>query len=568
MKRLFAILLALFAPVAWATTTVTGTLQNLGTGTVGQAAFVRFWLRGCGGNQPLVNGTALIAPSQGGVYFFDIAANSSGLVAGTIYSTRDSTGLLGGDITCGTSTTSVWYGLQVFVGGKGGPEVAIHAKNGVTLNISQLTPISINPVVTAPTGDSTYLRLNTANSPLTGNLSSTGTISDAGGTHSGAETFNGAINANNIMALVNAGVFTNTQMNEYMTSSINGLNFKTEFQAGQGNQYSTDGAAFGVTVPSTATVLQSNGVAGYVLNQSIGGAGVGVYAQGRCNSSSNGARCWGGNLVAADSLGTTSLNPQSSTLTGLEVDVFPANASDSTNGFTSLLNSSVFVVNSVPYSGGAAFLAGGNNLANSILWSFGFQTQDGGAVNGANFGATCISGSCPGQQIQLRSFNGGSAITTNIRTDNSGDLQLNVPSGAVVVLPTNTGMTLKEGTQPVTGSGLDTCAGDSASHGLKCSYNNDTPSLVTRFVNAGPTYNAAGAQQNSPHIVADTATLSGGTVTVTLSGASVFTGATTFSCAANDDTGLNPVKVLNNSGSSITFSGTTTDVVRYICVGN
>ena len=82
-------------------------------------------------------------------------------------------------------------------------------------------------------------------------------------------------------------------------------------------------------------------------------------------------------------------------------------------------------------------------------------------------------------------------------------------------------------------------------------------------------FNAAGTTATGkPHIVTDTATLSGGTVTVTLSGSAVFTSATTFSCTANDDTGLNPVKVVNNSGSSVTFTGTTTDVIRYICAGN
>ena len=166
MKRLLVFLLLLLAPAAWATTTVTGTLQNLGTGTVGQGAFVRFWLRGCGGNIPRVNGTAVIAPSQGGVYFFDFAAASNGAISGTLYSTRDSTGLLGGDIECGGSHTSVWYGMQIYVGGKGGAEVPIHAKSGVALDISNITPITQTPAATAPTGDSTYARLDAGNQPF------------------------------------------------------------------------------------------------------------------------------------------------------------------------------------------------------------------------------------------------------------------------------------------------------------------------------------------------------------------------------------------------------------------
>ena len=163
MKRFLALSLLLLPASAWATTTVSGTLHNLGTIPVGQNAFVRFWLRGCSGNQPRVNGTPVIAPSSGGVFFFDLIANVSGYVTETIYSTRDSRGLLGGDIECGGSKTAVWYGMQIFVAGKGGPEIAVHARNGATLDLSNIAPLTTNPVVTAPTGDSTYCRLDGRN---------------------------------------------------------------------------------------------------------------------------------------------------------------------------------------------------------------------------------------------------------------------------------------------------------------------------------------------------------------------------------------------------------------------
>ena len=165
MRRISLILALLFAAPVFATTTVTGKMQNLGTGNVGQATFVRFWLRGCGGNQPRVNGTAIIAPTQGGVFYFDLTANSSGVISGTLYSTRASDGVSGGEIECGGSKTSVWYGMQAFVNGKGGPETPIHALNGITLDITSVTPISETPPVTSPTGDTTYLRLNGTNGP-------------------------------------------------------------------------------------------------------------------------------------------------------------------------------------------------------------------------------------------------------------------------------------------------------------------------------------------------------------------------------------------------------------------
>jgi hypothetical protein len=151
-------------------------MKSLGTGNV-TGGFVRFWLRGCAGNQPRIAGTGLIAPTLGGGYFFDMPANASGAISGTLYSNRDATGLLGGEIECGGSLTATWYGLQAYFGGKGGPEVAVYAKNGGTLDVSNVTPLSTAPVITAPTGDSTYLRLDAGNSPVTGALSLNGPVS-------------------------------------------------------------------------------------------------------------------------------------------------------------------------------------------------------------------------------------------------------------------------------------------------------------------------------------------------------------------------------------------------------
>lgn len=171
MRRL--LLLVLLVAPAFATTTVTGNIQTLGA-TPGPRSFVRFTLRGCGGNAPAVSGVALIAPSSGANYFIDFPSDASGNISGTLYATRDSAGTGGGEISCGGSTTSVWYGMTAFGDGKAGPEVAIHAKNGTTLDISSVTPITTNPVVTAPTGDTTYARLDSGNQPFLGNVTPNG----------------------------------------------------------------------------------------------------------------------------------------------------------------------------------------------------------------------------------------------------------------------------------------------------------------------------------------------------------------------------------------------------------
>jgi len=65
----------------------------------------------------------------------------------------------------------------VFLNGKAGPETPIHAKNGATIDITNVTPITTTPVITAPTGDSSYLRLDAGNSPVTGSLAVNGNLS-------------------------------------------------------------------------------------------------------------------------------------------------------------------------------------------------------------------------------------------------------------------------------------------------------------------------------------------------------------------------------------------------------
>lgn len=192
-------------------TTIAGKLENLGTGNVSSGTFVRFYLRGTGGNQPRVDGTAVIAPSLGAVYFFDFVPNASGVISGTLWSTRDSTGLLGGDIEVGGVTTAVWYGMVIYQNGKAGPEVAVHAKNGSTLDITSVTPISVQPVVTAPTGDSTYMRLDAGNSPATGAWTFSSGLTAASATVTGAvsaasATITGALTAASVTSPKIAGI--------------------------------------------------------------------------------------------------------------------------------------------------------------------------------------------------------------------------------------------------------------------------------------------------------------------------------------------------------------------------
>lgn len=88
-------------------------------------------------------------------------------------------------------------------------------------------------------------------------------------------------------------------------------------------------------------------------------------------------------------------------------------------------------------------------------------------------------------------------------------------------------------------------------------------------VNANPIcYNSAGTQQVNCHKVKGFVSLAGGTATVTLSGGAVFTSDSTFNTAAVNHTAARAFQVVHNSGSSITFNGTGTDLIGYTMTGN
>ena len=99
--------------------------------------------------------------------------------------------------------------------------------------------------------------------------------------------------------------------------------------------------------------------------------------------------------------------------------------------------------------------------------------------------------------------------------------------------------------------------------------NGGAGSVPSQSCQPNTVYDHTGAIQNSEatHIVQDTATLAAGAVVVTLTAPAAFLSATSYSCTANDQTAKNPVQVVQTSGTSVTFNGTGTDVVRFVCVG-
>lgn len=85
-----------------------------------------------------------------------------------------------------------------------------------------------------------------------------------------------------------------------------------------------------------------------------------------------------------------------------------------------------------------------------------------------------------------------------------------------------------------------------------------------------PLYNTSGALQTGQRWVTGGVSLaSGGTATVTLSGAAAFTSASTYRVFVMTSAAKRTLAVVKNSGTSFTISGGGTgDAVDFLCVGN
>lgn len=90
---------------------------------------------------------------------------------------------------------------------------------------------------------------------------------------------------------------------------------------------------------------------------------------------------------------------------------------------------------------------------------------------------------------------------------------------------------------------------------------------VANLTASPPVYSAAGTQATNAHAVEDTCTL-GTSCAVTLSGAAAYSGPATYSCQCADTTAANACRANQTSGSAVTFTGTGSDVLRFVCVGN
>ncbi len=265
-----------------ATTPVSGNLRNLGTLPPGASVFVRFTLRGCQGAAPTVPNVAMLA-GPGQPYFQDFVADVNGVITGTLYSTRDATGNSGGEIECPNNVfTASWYGMTIWFQGKSGPEMAVHARNGVTLDPSSVTPLAGNPVIIAPTGDTVYARLDGGNQPFSGNVTAPRLISTVATGTAPLGVTSTTVVPNLNAALLNGqpGVVYSTA-SASTNASISAVTMATA--SGSGNTYrfslyidqTVAGASCGSTTTITPNLIFTDAAASGPLSQGMSNALIG-----------------------------------------------------------------------------------------------------------------------------------------------------------------------------------------------------------------------------------------------------------------------------------------------------
>ena len=309
-------LLLLTTSLAWGTTPVTGTLKDLATGTVQKNAKVRAWLRGCNGNQPRVNGSALIAPTQGTSFFKDFLPDVSGNISGTLYSTRDAAGTGDGEVECGGSKQAVWYGIQLYLNGVPGPEVSVHARVGVSLDLTSVTPITVTPVVTAPTGDSTYCRLDAGNCGFTGLPSAPGVKLTEGTALTGLAGFDviyGDSSLHRPRFINNNGAAATVAL---LTDNLGAFGSTTSAQLrGVISDETGSGPAVFGTAPtitnSTQDIINQPAATTFILKDNQGGTRYSIPSGGVAQSTLNNTAIGGGSTYNG-----TTLNKQIFTATG------------------------------------------------------------------------------------------------------------------------------------------------------------------------------------------------------------------------------------------------------------
>ncbi len=194
-----------------------------------------------------------------------------------------------------------------------------------------------------------------------------------------------------------------------------------------------------------------------------------------------------------------------------------------------------------------------------------------------SFGGSAEVSPVTGQASFGTNIQPGSQVYVNPSGTNAG-LTLSMPTNSSAI-----GLAVNFGGTPslqITGTGSSNGSSWIINNGPALTFYSDNQATVTATINAAtgnavfnnlpPVYNAAGTAQTGSklHLVEDQVTLASGSATVTLAGSSVFSSSSSYKCGASDQTNANAVKIAYTSGSQFSVTGTGSDVVSFVCVGN
>jgi hypothetical protein len=219
----------------------------------------------------------------------------------------------------------------------------------------------------------------------------------------------------------NAGVFTNTQMNQPFQFKIGNPNFTN---GGMFATYLSDALVGETLVPSGATVPQADGITTACQSATASVNCVAAYGVGRAGANSQAV--WGNNYVAADTDSSGTAHTSVAVI-GNEVDIGCSSTTTSCHGLDIHP-----VLTAGPTVGWGVHLFGDRN--NGFQLPFAFLSDNGVATVGLQLGALGTTASQSSQPLNFVSILSSSVTSTSsIQSDALGGLGVTPSNGILSV---------------------------------------------------------------------------------------------------------------------------------------
>jgi hypothetical protein len=325
------------------------------------------------------------------------------------------------------------------------------------------------------------------------------------------------------VTVTGSGTFTNTQIHQYVTSMIGGID-PNMYHAIQGFPgYTTEAGSFGLSVPSSATAKEADALVGMVTSfcNSSGRTTCNTVAvSGHAQAMADGAGVWGQNTTVSNSIGTTSTN-----LVGNEIDV--GINGDQSSGYVHGLD--IFLSpaagSTMPSSIASAALEIGATPPNAppAKWGQGIYiigTSIQSTGNALYVDPTCGGPSpCNSAKITLTGFDGATPHFGSWYVDSTGNAIISTEQGTGAM-----SRLIGSGTATTAGTAI----GSGAAQGITITVTGAlTTDVATCSTNAAYGANWASISVLPPIVTANTVTLN----IVNPSAGSVTPAAQTFRCS-------------------------------------